>query len=60
MNFFRQKLHGFEYPPGERLIVKFNSELKHLPLQEGLSGKLSPSQRSQTIHSCIHYIVYFV
>lgn len=31
----RQKLHGFEYPPGERLIVKLSSELKNFPLLEG-------------------------
>lgn len=60
MFLFRQKLHGFEYPPGERLIVKFNSELKHLPLQEGPSGKLSPLLRSQTVYSCIHDLVYFI
>lgn len=33
----RQKLHGFEYPPGERLIVKLSSELKNFPLLEGPS-----------------------
>jgi hypothetical protein len=33
----RQKLHGFEYPPGERLIVKMSSELKNFPLLEGPS-----------------------
>jgi hypothetical protein len=33
-NHARQKLHGFEYPPGERLIVKFNSEMKSLSLLE--------------------------
>lgn len=33
----RQKLHGFEYPPGERLIVKLSSELKNFPLLDGPS-----------------------
>lgn len=32
----RQKLHGFEYPPGERLIVKLNCEMKSFP--PGTSG----------------------
>lgn len=32
----RQKLHGFEYPPGERLIVKLNCEMKSFP--PGSSG----------------------
>ncbi|CRL02294.1 CLUMA_CG015370, isoform A [Clunio marinus] len=36
----RQKLHGFEYPPGERLIVKLSSELKNFPLLEGPSQML--------------------
>ena len=36
----RQKLHGFEYPPGERLIVKLSSELKNFPLLEGSSQTL--------------------
>lgn len=33
----RQKIHGFEYPPGERLIVKLSSEMKNFPLLEGPS-----------------------
>lgn len=36
----RQKLHGFEYPPGERLIVKLSSELKNFPLLEGPTSNL--------------------
>lgn len=41
----RHKLHGFEYPPGERLIVKLSSELKNLPQLEG------PSQTSFDVSS---------
>lgn len=36
----RQKLHGFEYPPGERLIVKLGSELKNFSMNDGPSQTL--------------------
>lgn len=42
-NHARQKLHGFEYPPGERLIVKFSSEMKSLSLLETQSDTNSAS-----------------
>lgn len=47
----RQKLHGFEYPPGERLIVKMNSELKNFPLLEGPSQNLFDTPNSPTFCS---------
>lgn len=42
----RQKLHGFEYPPGERLIVKLSSELKNFPLLEGPSQPIFDANSS--------------
>lgn len=50
-NHARQKLHGFEYPPGERLIVKLNSELKNFPLLEGPSQAMFDSSASSTFCS---------
>lgn len=47
----RQKLHGFEYPPGERLIVKMNSELKNFPLLDGPSQNLFDTNSSSTFCS---------
>lgn len=44
----RQKLHGFEYPPGERLIVKFSSEMKNLSLFESQM----PSSSSNSTSFC--------
>jgi len=47
----RQKLHGFEYPPGERLIVKLSSELKNFPLLEGPSQTMFDVSSSTTFCS---------
>lgn len=42
----RQKIHGFEYPPGSgRLIVKFSSEMKNLSLFE---SQMPPSDSNTT------------
>lgn len=48
----RQKLHGFEYPPGERLIVKLSSELKNFPLLEGPSQSLFDTGNSNNSTFC--------
>jgi len=42
----RQKLHGFEYPPGERLIVKMSSELKNFPILDGPSQTMFDNNSS--------------
>jgi hypothetical protein len=44
----RQKLHGFEYPPGERLIVKLSSELKNFPLLDGPSQTMFDTNSSSS------------
>jgi hypothetical protein len=40
----RSKLHGFEYPIGERLIVKLSTEMKSFPSLEGASSQLQSQQ----------------
>jgi len=37
----KEKLHGFEYPPGHRLIVKFDSVQQDSPGRSGLYSSCS-------------------
>ena len=47
----KEKLHGFEYPPGHRLIVKFDPshDMMYVPPRAGASTSDEAAQRHQPL-----------